>query len=144
MITGNLKVDLIILRHTTTTTATTQKLNPRSDASSAAQTILTTNHRQLTSASQAVSPPGIKLCLTFVSRSISHYKNSPLCRLLCSLIDGTHFTTQLVTLSYLSFKWLKFDRSIPLWNISIDLNQLVASGVGYFVDHWQSLIPHKT
>uniref|UniRef100_A0A5K3G3B2 Uncharacterized protein n=1 Tax=Mesocestoides corti TaxID=53468 RepID=A0A5K3G3B2_MESCO len=53
MITGNVKVDLIILRHTTATT-TTRKLNPRSDAPSDAQTIHTTNHRQLTSASQAV------------------------------------------------------------------------------------------
>uniref|UniRef100_A0A5K3FZX0 Uncharacterized protein n=1 Tax=Mesocestoides corti TaxID=53468 RepID=A0A5K3FZX0_MESCO len=56
MITGNGKVDFVILRHTTTAT---QQLNPRSDAPSAAQTIHTTNHRQLTSASQAVCPQAV-------------------------------------------------------------------------------------
>uniref|UniRef100_A0A5K3G0Y4 Uncharacterized protein n=1 Tax=Mesocestoides corti TaxID=53468 RepID=A0A5K3G0Y4_MESCO len=93
MITGNLKVDFINLRHTTTT----QKLNPRSDAPSAAHTIHTTNHRQLTSASQAVCPPALKkLCprLAFDSTSLAHYrkkkKKSPLSLPLCSLIDGWH------------------------------------------------------
>uniref|UniRef100_A0A5K3G0D4 Uncharacterized protein n=1 Tax=Mesocestoides corti TaxID=53468 RepID=A0A5K3G0D4_MESCO len=100
MITGNLKVDFIILRHTTTTT-TAQKLNPRSDAPSAAQTIHTTNHRQLTSASQAVCPPALKkLCprLAFDSTSLAPYrenkkkkkKKSPLSLPLCSLIDEWH------------------------------------------------------
>uniref|UniRef100_A0A5K3FXL6 Secreted protein n=1 Tax=Mesocestoides corti TaxID=53468 RepID=A0A5K3FXL6_MESCO len=67
-------VDLIILRHTTTNT---QKLNPRSDAPSAAQTIHTTNYRQLTSASQAVCPPALKkLCprLAFDSTSLAPYR----------------------------------------------------------------------
>uniref|UniRef100_A0A5K3G4K9 Uncharacterized protein n=1 Tax=Mesocestoides corti TaxID=53468 RepID=A0A5K3G4K9_MESCO len=76
MITGNLKLALINLRHTTTQT-TTQKLNPRSDAPSAAQTIHTTNHRQLTSDSPVVCPRGMKkLCprLAFDSTSLA-----PLC-----------------------------------------------------------------
>uniref|UniRef100_A0A5K3G2Z6 Uncharacterized protein n=1 Tax=Mesocestoides corti TaxID=53468 RepID=A0A5K3G2Z6_MESCO len=69
-------------------------LNPRSDAPSAAQTIHTTNHRQLTSDSQAVCSPGMKkLCprLAFDSTSLAHYrKKSPLSQLLCSLIDEWH------------------------------------------------------
>uniref|UniRef100_A0A5K3G5G6 Uncharacterized protein n=1 Tax=Mesocestoides corti TaxID=53468 RepID=A0A5K3G5G6_MESCO len=92
MITGSLKVDFIILRHTTTTT--TQKLNPRSDAPSAAQTIHTTNHRQLTSASQAVCPPALKkLCprLAFDSTSLAHSckkkKKSPLSLPRCSVFS---------------------------------------------------------
>uniref|UniRef100_A0A5K3G4R3 Uncharacterized protein n=1 Tax=Mesocestoides corti TaxID=53468 RepID=A0A5K3G4R3_MESCO len=102
MITGSLKVDFIILRHTTTTTTTTEKLNPRSDAPSAALTIHTTNHRQLTSASQAVCPPALKkLCprLAFDSTSLAHFrkkkrkrkkKKYPLSLPLYSLIDGWH------------------------------------------------------
>uniref|UniRef100_A0A5K3EVP6 Ovule protein n=1 Tax=Mesocestoides corti TaxID=53468 RepID=A0A5K3EVP6_MESCO len=73
----------------------TQKLNPRSDAPSAAQTIHTTNHRQLASALQAVCPPAIKkLCprLAFDSTSLTHYrkkkkKKSPLSQVLCNLLD---------------------------------------------------------